>query len=97
MNERHLIDPTPELPDNTSIENIRFPTRLRSALAAEGLKTVGEVRETTDKTLLSAFRILGRTRSHTFERPWACRRAMALGSDSYADRQSGVLRIALRS
>jgi DNA-directed RNA polymerase alpha subunit len=53
MNERHLIDPTPELPDDTPIEDIRFPTRLRNALAAEGLKTVGEVRETADKTLLS--------------------------------------------
>jgi DNA-directed RNA polymerase alpha subunit len=53
MNERHRIDPTPELPDDTLIENIRFPTRLRNALAAEGLKTVAEVRETADKTFLS--------------------------------------------
>jgi DNA-directed RNA polymerase alpha subunit len=53
MNERHLIDPTPELPDNTPIENIRFPTRLRNVLVAAGPKTVGEVRETADKTLLS--------------------------------------------
>jgi DNA-directed RNA polymerase alpha subunit len=58
MNERHRIDPTPELPDDTLIENIRFPTRLRNALAAEGLKTVGEVRETADETLLS-FQDLG--------------------------------------
>ena len=58
MNERHLIDPTPELPDDTPIEDIRFPTRLRNALAAEGLKTVGEARETADKTLLS-FQDLG--------------------------------------
>jgi DNA-directed RNA polymerase alpha subunit len=58
MNERHLIDPTPGLPDSTPIENIRFPTRLRNALAAEGLKTVGEVRETADGTLLS-FQDLG--------------------------------------
>jgi hypothetical protein len=57
MNERHLIDPTPESPDNTPIENIRFPTRLR-ILAAAGLKTVGEDRETVDKTLLS-FQDLG--------------------------------------
>jgi DNA-directed RNA polymerase alpha subunit len=58
MNERHLIDPTPELSDDTPIEDIRFPTRLRNVLAAEGLKTVGEVRETADKTLLS-FQDLG--------------------------------------
>ena len=58
MNERHRIDPTPELPDDTPIENIRFATRLRNALAVEGLKTVGEVRETADETLLS-FQDLG--------------------------------------
>jgi DNA-directed RNA polymerase alpha subunit len=54
----NLVDPTPELPDNTPIENVRFPTRLRNVLAAAGLKTVGEVRETVDKTLLS-FQDLG--------------------------------------
>jgi len=53
MSERDLIDPTPELPDNTPIGNIRFPTRLRNVLATAGLKTVGEVRETADKTLPS--------------------------------------------
>ena len=58
MNERHLTDPTPELPDNTPIEDVRFPTRIRNVLAAAGLKTVGEVRETADETLLS-FQDLG--------------------------------------
>jgi DNA-directed RNA polymerase alpha subunit len=53
MNERHLIDPTPELPDDTPIENVRFPSRIRNVLAAAGLKTVGETRETADETLLS--------------------------------------------
>jgi DNA-directed RNA polymerase alpha subunit len=58
MSERHVIDPTPELPDDTPIGNLRFPTRLRNALAAAGVKTVGEVRETADQTLLS-FQNLG--------------------------------------
>ena len=53
MNERHLIDPTPELPDDTPTENVRFPSRIRNVLAAAGLKTVGEIRETADATLLS--------------------------------------------
>jgi DNA-directed RNA polymerase alpha subunit len=53
MTERHPIDPTPELPDDTLIEDVRFPTRIRNVLAAAGLKTVGEVRETADKTFLS--------------------------------------------
>lgn len=60
-------DPTPELPDDTPIENIRFATRLRNALAVEGLKTVGEVRETADETLLS-FQDLGPELGHTHSR-----------------------------
>jgi DNA-directed RNA polymerase alpha subunit len=47
------VDPTPELPDQTLIADVRFPTRIRNVLAAAGLKTVGDVRETTDETLLS--------------------------------------------
>jgi len=47
------VDPTPKLPDDTLIANVRFPTRIRNVLAAAGLKTVGDVRETTDETLLS--------------------------------------------
>jgi DNA-directed RNA polymerase alpha subunit len=58
MTERDLIDPTPELPDDTPIDCVRFPTRIRNVLAAAGLKTVGEVRDTADKTLLS-FQDLG--------------------------------------
>jgi hypothetical protein len=53
MSERHTVDPTLELPDDTAIEDVRFSTRIRNVLAAAGLKTVGEIRETTDKTLPS--------------------------------------------
>jgi DNA-directed RNA polymerase alpha subunit len=53
MTERDLIDPMPELPDDTPIDCVRFPTRIRNVLAGSGLKTVGEVRETTDETLLT--------------------------------------------
>jgi DNA-directed RNA polymerase alpha subunit len=53
MTQRDLIDPTPELPDDTPIDYVRFPTRIRNVLAGSGLKTVGEVRETTDETLLT--------------------------------------------
>lgn len=48
-----LIDPTPELPDDTPIDRIRFPTRIQNVLAAEKLKTVGEVRGTSDQMLVS--------------------------------------------
>ena len=53
MNERHMLDPTPELPDDTPISDVEFPARIRNVLTAAGLKTVGEIRETADETLLS--------------------------------------------
>ena len=45
--------PTPELPDDTPLRNVRFSTRIQNALTASGLETVGEVRELSDATLLS--------------------------------------------
>jgi DNA-directed RNA polymerase alpha subunit len=48
-----MLDPTPELPDDTPISDVEFPARIRNVLAAAGLKTVGEVRETSDEILLS--------------------------------------------
>jgi hypothetical protein len=47
------IEPTPELPDNIAILEVRFPTRIRNVLFAAGIKTVGEVREMSDQALLS--------------------------------------------
>jgi hypothetical protein len=47
------LEPTPELPDETPVREIRFPTRIKDALFASGLKTVGEVREMSDEALLS--------------------------------------------
>jgi DNA-directed RNA polymerase alpha subunit len=48
-----MLYPAPGLPDETPIDNVRFSTRIRSALNAAGLKTVGEIREASDATLLS--------------------------------------------
>jgi DNA-directed RNA polymerase alpha subunit len=48
-----FLCPTPELPDDTPIAHVRFATRIRNVLNAAGIKTVGEVRKTSDKTLLS--------------------------------------------
>jgi DNA-directed RNA polymerase alpha subunit len=53
-----MLYPTPELPDDTPVENVRFSSRIRNALNAAGLRTIGEVREASDKTLLS-FQDLG--------------------------------------
>lgn len=48
-----LLEPTPELPDDTPTREVNFPTRIKNALFAAGLKTVGEVREMSDEDLLS--------------------------------------------
>jgi DNA-directed RNA polymerase alpha subunit len=53
-----MLYPAPELSDDTPIEDIRFSTRIRNALNAAGIKTVGKVREASDATLLS-FQDLG--------------------------------------
>jgi DNA-directed RNA polymerase alpha subunit len=55
-----MVAPTPELPDDTPISKVELPARIRNVLAAAGLKTVGEVRETSDEILLS-FQDLGKT------------------------------------
>src|SRR6266567_2607798 len=48
-----LVIPTPQLPDDTPIDKLRLTTRMREALRAEGLKTVGEIREKSDQQLLT--------------------------------------------
>jgi DNA-directed RNA polymerase alpha subunit len=48
-----LLYPTPELPDDTSVEDVRFSTRIRNALNTAGFKTIGQVREAPDGMLLS--------------------------------------------
>jgi|SRR5665213_697678 len=53
-----MLYPAPGLPDETAIDNVRFSTRISSALNAAGLKTVGEIREASDATLLT-FQDLG--------------------------------------
>jgi DNA-directed RNA polymerase alpha subunit len=55
-----MLQPMPELPDDTPLDNVELPARIRNVLAAAGLQTVGEVRETSDEILLS-FQDLGKT------------------------------------
>lgn len=47
------LEPTPELPDNISIREVLFPDRIKDALFAAGIKTVGEVREMSDDALVA--------------------------------------------
>jgi DNA-directed RNA polymerase alpha subunit len=51
--EMSEIDPAPELPDDTPLESVRFAARIRNVLSAAGMKTVGDVREAPDGSLLS--------------------------------------------
>lgn len=48
-----ILYPAPELPDDTPIDNVRFSTRIRNAITAAGWRTVGEIREASDATLLA--------------------------------------------
>ena len=84
MSERSLVDPTPELPDDTRIEDVRFATRIRNVLAAAGLKTVGEVRETAYETLLS-FPDLGSGSIASLRKNWAF--PQPTGSDPWVKSQ----------
>ncbi|MDH2346103.1 DNA-directed RNA polymerase subunit alpha C-terminal domain-containing protein [Bradyrhizobium sp. SSUT77] len=48
-----MLAPAPELPDDTPIERVLFSTMSQNALRAADLKTVGEVREISDETLIN--------------------------------------------
>ena len=46
-----MFDAVPNLPDETLIETVRFPTILRNALISAGFKTIGEIRAQPDDEL----------------------------------------------
>lgn len=48
-----MFDPSPELPDDTPTRQVRFPTRIENVLIVQGLKTIGQIRKTSDEVLLS--------------------------------------------
>jgi hypothetical protein len=78
LSEPNTLDPTPELRDDTPISEVEFPVRIRTVLLAAGLKTVGEVRETSDEILLS-FQDLGKASVAHFREAWAGRRPTGSG------------------
>jgi len=47
-----MLDPLPELPDDTLVEVVNLPPRVRNALLLGGIRTVGQARETPDCELL---------------------------------------------
>ena len=48
-----MFDLGPDLPGDTLIEMVRLPTQIRNAVKFERLKTIGDLRETTDETFAS--------------------------------------------
>ena len=48
-----MLYPAPDLPNETLIDSVRFSTRIANALNAAGVKTVGEIRQASDATLLT--------------------------------------------
>jgi DNA-directed RNA polymerase alpha subunit len=48
-----MFDLGPDLSDEILIELVRTPTRIRNAVKYAGLKTMGDLRETTDETFAS--------------------------------------------
>jgi len=51
--EMTSYNPDPNLPDDVSIDQVRLRPSIKRALVAAGLKTVGDVRKTSDVVLLS--------------------------------------------
>ena len=57
-----MFDLGPDLPNDTLVEMVRLPTRIRNAVKFAGLKTIGDLRETTDeKTIASQIWNRGRS------------------------------------
>jgi DNA-directed RNA polymerase alpha subunit len=46
-----MLDPTPELPDDTALSNVRMPSRVRNALERAGIKSIGDLRSVSYKDL----------------------------------------------
>jgi DNA-directed RNA polymerase alpha subunit len=47
------INPTPDLLNDTPIADLDLPTRIKNALERNGLETVRDIRETSDRNFLS--------------------------------------------
>ncbi|QDM18187.1 hypothetical protein FNL53_21300 [Tardiphaga sp. vice278] len=47
------INPTPDLPNDTPIADLDLPTRIKNALERNGLETVRDIRETSDRNFLT--------------------------------------------
>jgi hypothetical protein len=45
-----MLDPSTDLPEDTPVETVRFPTRIIDALSY-AVRTIGEIRESSDETL----------------------------------------------
>ena len=48
-----MLDPLPTLSDTIPLSQVMLPTRIKNVLGLYGFETVGDIRMTSDKTLLS--------------------------------------------
>jgi Bacterial RNA polymerase, alpha chain C terminal domain len=48
-----MLDPSPDLANDTLLEHVNLPVRVGNSLTSGGLRTVGEVRETSASDLLT--------------------------------------------
>jgi hypothetical protein len=71
-----MLYPAAELPDDTPVENVRFATRIRNALHAAGMKTIGTCVKFPTLRCLS-FQISAAVRYLIFVRPLVSRQPMA--------------------
>jgi Bacterial RNA polymerase, alpha chain C terminal domain len=58
------LDRSPDLPDDTPIGDVKFPSRIRNALITAEIATVAEVRDTSDRLFLTFQNLGGRSVAH---------------------------------
>jgi len=88
-----MIDPSPELPDDTRIESVELPPKVKDTLVTAGLKTVGDIRETPDSEFFKS-KISGRVLSLFCAKPWDCRPPLECAATSFRRRQRAKIEVA---
>jgi hypothetical protein len=88
-----MIDPSPELPDDTLIESVELPPKVKHTLVTAGLEPVGDIRETPDSEILQ-IQISGRILSLFCAQPWDCRPPLECAATSFRSRQRAKIEVA---
>src|ERR1700737_3356787 len=88
-----MIDPSPELPDDTLIESVELPPKIKHTLVTAGLEPVGDIRETPDSEILQ-IQISGTILSLFCAQPWDCRPPLECAATSFRSRQRAKIEVA---